>query len=91
MQAHAAASTRVSRERGSPRVFRRSEVTSLVVEVLRRRSRSKWLACMGYEGEAVAKLVGDSPSNGGGSFESRAIWPGKMAGELKDREGSVMV
>jgi hypothetical protein len=72
-------------------VFRWSAVTGLVAEVLRRRSRSKWLASRGYEGEAVAELVEDPPSNGGGSFESRAIWPGKMAGELKEREGSAMV
>jgi hypothetical protein len=62
-----------------------------MAEVLRRRSGSKWLACRGYEGEAVAELVGDPPSNSGGGFESRAIWPGKMAGELEERKGNTMM
>jgi hypothetical protein len=91
MQAYEAASARVSWGRGSPRVLRRSAATSLVAEVLRRSSGSKRLACRGYEGEAVTKLVGDPPSNGGGSVESRAIWPGKMAGELEERKGNTMV
>jgi hypothetical protein len=83
MQAYEAASARVSQGRGSPRVLRRSAATSLLVEVLRRSSGSKQLACRGYEGEVVAELIGDPPSNGGGGVESRAIWPGKMAGELE--------
>jgi hypothetical protein len=41
-----------------------------MAEVLKRRSGSKWLACRGYEGEAVVELVGDPPSNGGGGVES---------------------
>jgi hypothetical protein len=62
----------------------------LVVEMLRRSSGSKRLIRRGYEGEAVAELVGDPPSNGGGGIESRAIWPG-MAGELEERKGNTMV
>jgi hypothetical protein len=63
----------------------------LVVEMLRRSSESKRLACRGYEGEAVAELVGDPPSNGGGGVESQAIWLGKTAGELEERKGNTMV
>jgi hypothetical protein len=70
MQAREAASARVSRGRCSPRVLWRSVVTSLMAEVLKRRSGYKWLACRGYEGEAVAELIGDPPSNGGGGVES---------------------
>jgi hypothetical protein len=62
-----------------------------MAEVLKRRSESKWLACRGYEGEAVAELVGDPPSNGSGSVESRAIWLGKIAGELEERKENTMV
>jgi hypothetical protein len=62
-----------------------------LAKVLRRRSESKWLACRGYEGEAVAELVGDPPSNGSGDIESRAIWPGEMACELEERKGNTVV
>jgi hypothetical protein len=74
-----------------PWVLRRSAGARSAMKVLRRRSGSKWLACRGYEGEAVAELIGDPPSNSGASIESRAIWPGEMAGELEERNGNTVV
>jgi hypothetical protein len=59
--------------------------------VVRRGSRVLVLACRGYGGEMVAELVGDPPSNGDGVVVSWTIWPGKTAGELKERERNAMV